>query len=184
MAQFLFTGRFEHYGEWPIICKEKLIEVVAMASTRRSRSSNSRASSAIAPIISGAGSSASTNEMTSHSVFAHPRAAGQHLESCPQCSPETEGLHHILPTLTSSRTSPRRSSSLSTDLINSDPSTVIVGCQECHRNSQRSNSRNRRTRRSRWVNLIVDFTKFLSISRNFSQFHEFFVNDLKTVILL
>ena len=155
MPQFLFTGRFEQYGERPIICKEKLIEVVvAMASTRRSRThSNSRASSAIAPIISGAGSSASTNEMTSHSVFAHPRAAGQHLESCPQCSPETEGLHHILPTLTSSRSSPRRSSSLSTDLINSDPSTVIVGCQECHRNSQRSNSRNRRTRRSRWVNL-------------------------------
>ena len=132
-----------------------------MASTRRSRThSNSRASSAIAPIISGAGSSASTNEMTSHSVFAHPRAAGQHLESCPQCSPETEGLHHILPTLTSSRSSPRRSSSLSTDLINNDPSTVIVGCQECHRNSQRSNSRNRRTRRSRWVNLHIYHSYF------------------------
>ena len=123
--------------------------VVAMASTRRSRTqSNSRASSAFAP--TGASNGASTTE-ASHSVFAHPRAGGQHLESCSQCSPETEGLHgHNIP---SSRTSPRRSSSLSTDLINNDPSSTVIvgGCQECHRNiSQRSNSRsNRRTRRSR-----------------------------------
>ena len=133
--------------------------VVAMASTRRSRThSNSRASSAIASTAGGGASTVvststtttTTNE-TSHSVFAHPRAGGQHLDSCPQCSTDAAGgeLHHAIPTtLSSSRTSPRRSSSLSTDLIN-DPSTVIVGCQECHRNSQRSNSRNRRTRRSR-----------------------------------
>ena len=135
--------------------KRKVIEV-AMASTRRSRThSNSRASSAIASTGGGAStgvvSTSTTTNETSHSVFAHPRAGGQHLDSCPQCSTDAAAgeLHHAIPTTSSSsRTSPRRSSSLSTDLIN-DPSTVIVGCQECHRNSQRSNSRNRRTRRSR-----------------------------------
>ena len=138
---------------------EVVVEVTTMASTRRSRThSNSRASSAIASTAGGGASTVvststtttTTNE-TSHSVFAHPRAGGQHLDSCPQCSTDAAAggeLHHIPTTLSSSRTSPRRSSSLSTDLIN-DPSTVIVGCQECHRNSQRSNSRNRRTRRSR-----------------------------------
>ena len=142
--------------------KRKVIEVVevaTMASTRRSRThSNSRASSAIVSTAGGGAStvvstSTTTTNETSHSVFAHPRAGGQHLDSCPQCSTDAAAvgeLHHMPPTTTvsSSRTSPRRSSSLSTDLIN-DPSTVIVGCQECHRNSQRSNSRNRRTRRSR-----------------------------------
>ena len=141
--------------------KRKVIEVVevaTMASTRRSRThSNSRASSAIVSTAGGGAStvvstSTTTTNETSHSVFAHPRAGGQHLDSCPQCSTDAAAageLHHLpTTTVSSSRTSPRRSSSLSTDLIN-DPSTVIVGCQECHRNSQRSNSRNRRTRRSR-----------------------------------
>ena len=52
-------------------------------------------------------------------------------DSCPQCSSNEEHLR-----------SPR-SSNLSADLISDQ---VMPGCQECHRNSQRSNSRNRRRR--------------------------------------
>merc|ERR1711971_679657 len=73
-----------------------------------------------------------------HSVFthrSHPR------ESCPQCPPnQNENSANVLLHRNGS------SVNLSSEFISNDQ--IVAGCQECNRNSQRSNSRGRRQRRS------------------------------------